>query len=301
MPTYKTVIDTIGQTPLVRLLRVPGAENDARGNIILAKLEGSNPAGSIKDRAALFMITEAEKKGLLKAGDTLIEPTSGNTGIGLAMVGALRGYRVILVMSDDQSLERRQSMMAYGAELVLTPASDGIEGVRDAAARMVAAGKGVMLDQFSNTDNPLAHYRTTGPEIWEQTQGSVTHFVASMGTTGTVIGTGQFLHEKNPAIQVIGCQPDKDSDIPGIKNWSQAYMPMIYRPDVTDWVVDVRAADALAMTRRLAREEGICAGLSSGASVVAALRVAETQRHATIVVIICDRGDRYLSTGIFGE
>lgn len=299
MPTYKTLIETIGHTPLVRLQRIPGIENEAHGNIILAKLEGNNPGGSIKDRAALFMIQEAEKKGILKPGDTLIEPTSGNTGIGLAMVGALRGYRVVLVMSDDQSLERRQSMQAFGAEIVLTPASGGIELARDTANRLVAEGKGVMLDQFSNTDNPLGHYCTTGPEIWEQTEGTITHFVASMGTTGTVIGTGEYLHEHNPAIQVVGCQPDKDSDIPGIKNWSLAYMPMIYRPDVTDWVVDVRAEDAENMTRRLAKEEGICCGISSGASVVAALRVAENQKNATIVVIICDRGDRYLSTGIF--
>ena len=269
--------------------------------MILAKLEGNNPAGSVKDRPALSMIMHAEKRGRIKPGDTLIEATSGNTGIALAMVAAMRGYRMVLIMPENQSLERRQSMRAFGAELVLTPKSGGMEAARDLSERMVAEGKGVMLDQFANPDNPLAHYEATGPEIWRDTVGGITHFVSSMGTTGTIMGVSRFLKEKNPAIEVVGCQPEEGSQIAGIRKWPEAYLPKIYDKTRVDRLEYVSQGDAEEMTRRLAREEGIFAGVSSGGAMCVALRVAETLRNAVIVSIVCDRGDRYLSTGIFPD
>ena len=296
---YKSLEDYVGNTPLVRLRRLPGAENEARGNIILAKLEGNNPAGSVKDRPALSMIQRAAARGSIRPGDTLIEATSGNTGIALAMASAIMGYRLILVMPENQSVERRQSMRAYGAELVLTPKEGGMELARDLAQRMQAEGRGVLLDQFSNPDNPAAHYAGTGPEIWRDTAGGITHFVSSMGTTGTIVGTGQFLKEQNPRIQVIGCQPEEGSQIAGIRKWPQEYLPKIYRPELVDRIEYVSQAAAEAMTRRLAAEEGIFAGVSSGGALAVALRLAEQVENATIVSIVCDRGDRYLSTGVF--
>ena len=295
----KTLQDFVGNTPLVALQRLPGAASEARGNRVLLKLEGNNPAGSVKDRPALSMIQRAAARGSIRPGDTLIEATSGNTGIALAMASAIMGYRLILVMPENQSVERRQSMRAYGAELVLTPKEGGMELARDLAQRMQAEGRGVLLDQFSNPDNPAAHYAGTGPEIWRDTAGGITHFVSSMGTTGTIVGTGQFLKEQNPRIQVIGCQPEEGSQIAGIRKWPQEYLPKIYRPELVDRIEYVSQAAAEAMTRRLAAEEGIFAGVSSGGALVVALRLAEQVENATIVSIVCDRGDRYLSTGVF--
>ena len=298
--TYPTLEDFIGNTPLVRLVRVPGPEAAARGNVVLAKLEGNNPAGSVKDRPALSMIARAEARGEIKPGDTLIEATSGNTGIALAMVAAMRGYRMVLIMPDNLSVERRASMTAYGAQLILTPASKGgMEHARDLAMQMQQEGRGKVLDQFANPDNPLAHYETTGPEVWEATGGRVTHFVASMGTTGTIMGVSRYLKERNPAISIIGAQPTDGSQIPGIRKWPQAYLPKIFDPKRVDQVEYVSQADAEAMARRLAAEEGIFAGISSGGSLAIALRVAAEARDAVIVSIVCDRGDRYLSTGVF--
>ena len=295
----KTLQDFVGNTPLVALQRLPGAAGEARGNRVLLKLEGNNPAGSVKDRPALSMIQRAAARGSIRPGDTLIEATSGNTGIALAMASAIMGYRLILVMPENQSVERRQSMRAYGAELVLTPKEGGMELARDLAQRMQAEGRGVLLDQFSNPDNPAAHYASTGPEIWRDTAGGITHFVSSMGTTGTIVGTGQFLKEQNPHIQVIGCQPEEGSQIAGIRKWPQEYLPKIYRPELVDRIEYVSQAAAEAMTRRLAAEEGIFAGVSSGGALAVALRLAEQVENATIVSIVCDRGDRYLSTGVF--
>ena len=295
----KTLQDFVGNTPLVALQRLPGAAGEARGNRVLLKLEGNNPAGSVKDRPALSMIQRAAVRGSIRPGDTLIEATSGNTGIALAMASAIMGYRLILVMPENQSVERRQSMRAYGAELVLTPKEGGMELARDLAQRMQAEGRGVLLDQFSNPDNPAAHYAGTGPEIWRDTAGGITHFVSSMGTTGTIVGTGQFLKEQNPRIQVIGCQPEEGSQIAGIRKWPQEYLPKIYRPELVDRIEYVSQAAAEAMTRRLAAEEGIFAGVSSGGALAVALRLAEQVENATIVSIVCDRGDRYLSTGVF--
>ena len=299
MTMYKTLQDFVGNTPLVRLVRIPGLDNERRGNIILAKLEGNNPAGSVKDRPALSMIVRAEARGDIKPGDTLIEATSGNTGIALAMAAAMKGYRMILVMPENQSIERRQSMRAFGAELVLTPRDGGMELARDVAEKMRDAGQGIILDQFANPDNPLAHYEGTGPEIWRDTGGKVTHFVSSMGTTGTIMGTSRFLKEKNPAIQVVGCQPDEGSQIPGIRKWPEAYLPRIFDRSRIDRVENVSQADAEAMTRRLAMEEGIFAGISSGGALAVALRLSHELENAVIVTIVCDRGDRYLSTGVF--
>lgn len=296
---FKTLEDFVGRTPLVRLKRIPGPEIEARGNVILGKLEGNNPAGSVKDRPALSMIVRAEKRGDIRPGDTLIEATSGNTGIALAMAAAMRGYKMILVMPENQSIERRQTMRAFGADLVLVPQSGGMEMARDVAESMRNEGKGVILDQFANPDNPLSHYESTGPEIWEDTQGSITHFVSSMGTTGTIVGTSRFLKEKNPDIQIIGCQPDEGSQIPGIRKWPEAYLPKIYDPRHVDRLEYVGQAEAEAMTRRLAREEGIFAGISSGGALHVALRIAQQVENAVIVSIVCDRGDRYLSTGVF--
>ncbi|MFN3884694.1 MAG: cysteine synthase CysM [Rhodocyclaceae bacterium] len=294
-----TLEDFVGNTPLVRLQRLPGEENARRNNLILAKLEGNNPAGSVKDRPALSMILEAEKRGEIKPGDTLIEATSGNTGIALAMVAALRGYRMILVMPENQSVERRQSMRAYGARLILTPKAAGMEGARDEAERLVKAGQGVMLDQFSNPDNPLAHYRGTAPEIWRDTEGRITHFVSSMGTTGTIMGCSRYFKEVNPAIQIIGCQPEEGAQIPGIRKWPPEYLPKICDFSRIDRLEYVSQAQAEEMTRRLAREEGIFAGISSGGAMAVALRIATEVENAVIVGIVCDRGDRYLSTGVF--
>ena len=296
---YKTLEDFVGNTPLVQLKRLPGEAIAQRGNVILAKLEGNNPAGSVKDRPALSMISHAEQRGEIRPGDTLIEATSGNTGIALAMAAAMRGYRMILVMPENQSLERRQTMRAYGAELILTPRDGGMELARDVAEKMRDEGKGIILDQFGNPDNPIAHYEGTGPEIWRDTEGRVTHFVSSMGTTGTIMGTSRFLKEKNPAIQIVGCQPDEGSQIPGIRKWPEAYLPKIYAPTNVDRIEYVSQADAEAMTRRLATEEGIFAGISSGGALAVALRLSQQLENATIVSIICDRGDRYLSTGVF--
>ena len=299
MTMYKTLQDFVGNTPLVRLVRIPGLDNERRGNVILAKLEGNNPAGSVKDRPALSMIVRAEARGDIKPGDTLIEATSGNTGIALAMAAAMKGYRMVLVMPENQSIERRQSMRAFGAELVLTPRDGGMELARDVAEKMRDAGQGIILDQFANPDNPLAHYEGTGPEIWRDTGGKVTHFVSSMGTTGTIMGTSRFLKEKNPAIQVVGCQPDEGSQIPGIRKWPEAYLPRIFDRSRIDRVENVSQADAEAMTRRLAMEEGIFAGISSGGALAVALRLSHELENAVIVTIVCDRGDRYLSTGVF--
>lgn len=292
---YKTLEDFVGHTPLVRLKRIEAGRN----NVILAKLEGNNPAGSVKDRPALSMIMHAEARGEIRPGDTLIEATSGNTGIALAMAAAMRGYRMILVMPENQSVERRQTMRAFGAELVLTARDGGMEMARDVAERMRDEGQGIILDQFANADNPLSHFEGTGPEIWEQTSGRITHFVSSMGTTGTIMGCSRFLKDKNPAIRIIGCQPEEGSQIPGIRKWPEAYLPRIYDKSRVDALEYVNQADAEEMTRRLAREEGIFAGISSGGSMHVALRVAGQCENAVIVSIICDRGDRYLSTGVF--
>ncbi|MBA3996752.1 MAG: cysteine synthase B [Candidatus Accumulibacter sp.] len=299
MPAYKTLEDYVGGTPLVRLKRLPGAEAEARGNVVLLKLEGNNPAGSVKDRPALSMISRAEKRGDIKPGDTLIEATSGNTGIALAMAAAMGGYRMILVMPENQSVERRQTMRAFGAELVLTPKDGGMELARDVAEKMQGEGRGIILDQFANPDNPLAHYEGTGPEIWRETEGQVTHFVSSMGTTGTIMGVSHYLKEQNPAICIVGCQPEDGSQIPGIRKWPEAYLPKIFDRSRVDRVESVSQAEAEEMTRRLAAEEGIFAGISSGGALAVALRLAREAENATIVSIVCDRGDRYLSTGIF--
>lgn len=300
MKSYPTIEDTIGKTPLVRLQRIPGAGNAARGNIILGKLEGNNPAGSVKDRPALSMIKRAEERGEIKPGDTLIEATSGNTGIALALVAAIRGYKMVLIMPDNLSIERRAAMTAYGAELILTPAaSGGMEYARDLALSMQSEGKGKVLDQFANPDNPLAHVETTGPEIWDDTHGAVTHFVSAMGTTGTIMGVSTYLKSRNPEIQIVGAQPTEGSSIPGIRKWPEAYLPSIYDGSRVDRVEYVTQADAEQMARRLASEEGIFAGISAAGALVTALRVAEEVSNATIVFIVCDRGDRYLSTGVF--
>ena len=292
---WKTIEDTVGNTPLVQLKRLPGRTS----NVVLCKLEGDNPAGSVKDRPALSMVRRAEERGTIKPGDVLIEPTSGNTGIALAMAAAMRGYEMVLIMPEHLSVERRQAMRAYGAQIILTPQQGGMEAARDLAQRMVAEGKGVMLDQFANPDNPRAHYEGTGPEIWRDTEGRITHFVSSMGTTGTIMGAGRFLKEHNPAIEIIGCQPTEGSQIPGIRKWPEAYLPKIYDRGRVDRLEYVSQTEAEDMTRRLAREEGIFAGISSGGAVHVALRISDSVENAVIVAIICDRGDRYLSTGVF--
>ena len=292
---HNTLEHFIGNTPLVRLQRIVGATS----NVVLAKLEGNNPAGSVKDRPALSMIRRAQERGDVKPGDTLIEPTSGNTGIALAMAAAMMGYRMVLVMPEHLSIERRQTMAAFGAEIVLTPQTGGMEMARDVAEKMRDEGKGVILDQFANPDNPLAHYEGTGPEIWRDTGGTITHFVSSMGTTGTIMGVSRYLKEQNPAIQVVGCQPADGSQIPGIRKWPAAYLPKICDWTRVDRVIEVTQADAENMTRRLAREEGIFAGVSSGGAMWSALQVSAEVSDAVIVSIVCDRGDRYLSTGIF--
>jgi cysteine synthase B len=295
-----TIEDFIGNTPLVRLQRL-NSGFEKNGNTILAKLEGNNPAGSVKDRPAISMIRRAEERGTIKKGDVLIEPTSGNTGIGLAMAAAIRGYRMLLIMPEHLSVERRQTMRAFGAEIILTPQKGGMEAARDLAEKMVKEKKGTMLDQFANPDNPLAHYETTGPEIWRDTGGGITHFVSSMGTTGTIMGCSRYFKEKNPKIQIVGCQPDEGSQIPGIRKWPEAYLPKIYDKARVDRVENVSQADAEEMARRLAREEGIFAGISSGGAVAVALRISQELKNAVIVTIICDRGDRYLSTGVFPD
>jgi cysteine synthase B len=296
-----TLEDFIGDTPLVRLQRLPGDENAKNKNLILAKLEGNNPAGSVKDRPAISMVRHAERRGRIKPGDTLIEPTSGNTGIALAMAAAIRGYKMILIMPEHLSAERRQTMRAFGAQIILTPQKGGMEAARDLAEKMVKEGKGTMLDQFANPDNPLSHYESTGPEIWRDTEGKLTHFVSSMGTTGTIMGCSRFLKEKNPKVQIVGCQPAEGSQIPGIRKWPEAYLPKIYDRKRVDRVENVTQAEAEAMTRRLAREEGIFAGISSGGAVHVALRISRELKNAMIVTIVCDRGDRYLSTGVFPD
>jgi S-sulfo-L-cysteine synthase (O-acetyl-L-serine-dependent) len=293
----KYLEDFVGNTPLVRLKRLTAGT----GNVVLAKLEGNNPAGSVKDRPALSMIKRAQERGDIHPGDTLIEPTSGNTGIALAMAATMMGYRMILVMPEHLSVERRQTMRAFGAEIVLTPKSGGMEMARDVAERMRDEGKGVILDQFANPDNPVSHYEGTGPEIWRDTQGRITHFVSSMGTTGTIMGVSRFLKERNPAIRIIGAQPSEGSNIPGIRKWPEAYLPKIYRHECVDELIEVSQADAEETTRRLARDEGIFAGISSGGAMWVALRVAERVTDAVIVTIVCDRGDRYLSTGVFPD
>ena len=298
---YQGIEDSVGNTPLVRLKRIPGTANDRAGNLILAKLEGNNPAGSVKDRPALSMVVRAERRGTIKAGDTLIEATSGNTGIALAMAAAMRGYRMVLVMPEHLSVERRQTMRAFGAEIILTPKAGGMEGARDLAEKMRDRGEGVILDQFANPDNPLAHYEGTGPEIWRDTAGRITHFVSSMGTTGTIMGVSRFLKEQNPQVQIVGCEPTEGSQIPGIRKWPEAYLPRIYDAARVDRVEAVSQSDAEEMTRRMAREEGIFAGISSGGALCVALRVAAEVKNAVIVSIVCDRGDRYLSTGVFPD
>jgi S-sulfo-L-cysteine synthase (O-acetyl-L-serine-dependent) len=296
---YPTIEDAIGRTPLVALQRIGAADNAARGNVILGKLEGNNPAGSVKDRPALSMIRRAEERGDIKPGDTLIEATSGNTGIALAMAAAIKGYRMVLIMPEDLSIERAQTMKAFGAELILTPKSGGMESARDLAEKMQAEGKGRVLDQFANPDNPRVHYETTGPELWEQTGGRITHFVSAMGTTGTITGVSRFLKEKNPAIRIVGAQPSEGSRIPGIRKWPQEYLPKIYDPKAVDELVYVSQGDAEDMARRMAREEGIFGGISAAGALWAALQVARQVENATIAFVVCDRGDRYLSTGVF--
>jgi cysteine synthase B len=293
--SFKPIEAFVGNTPLVKLKRIPGNTT----NTLLVKLEGNNPAGSVKDRPALSMIARAEARGDIRAGDTLIEATSGNTGIALAMAAAMKGYKMVLVMPENQSLERRQTMRAFGAELILTPKEGSMEMARDVAMRMQAEGRGKVLNQFANPDNPLAHYEGTGPEIWRDTQGTVTHFVSSMGTTGTIMGTSRFLKEQNPAIQIIGVQPEEGSQIPGIRKWTPEYLPEIYDPSRVDQLLYVGQQEAEIMTRRLAEEEGIFAGISSGGALHVALQLSQQLSHAVIVSIVCDRGDRYLSTGVF--
>jgi S-sulfo-L-cysteine synthase (O-acetyl-L-serine-dependent) len=300
--TVGSIDQTIGNTPLVRLQRIPGPDNERRGNVILGKLEGSNPGGSVKDRPALSMIRRAEERGEIRPGDRLIEATSGNTGIALAMIAAMKGYRMTLIMPDNLSAERRVSMTAYGAELILTPASKGgMEHARDLAMEMQARGEGKVLDQFANGDNPRVHYETTGPEIWRDTAGGVTHFVSAMGTTGTIMGVSRYLKEQNPKVEIVGAQPAEGSQIPGIRKWPEAYLPRIYDPRRVDRIEYVTQADAEAMARRMATEEGIFCGISAAGALSIALRVAAGSRDATIVFIVCDRGDRYLSTGVFNR
>ncbi|QKO22466.1 cysteine synthase CysM [Rhodoferax sp. BAB1] len=296
---YPTIEDAIGKTPLVALQRIGATENAARGNVVLGKLEGNNPAGSVKDRPALSMIQRAEERGEIKPGDTLIEATSGNTGIALAMAAAIKGYRMVLIMPEDLSIERAQTMKAFGAELILTPKSGGMEYARDLATQMEQVGKGRVLDQFANADNPRIHYETTGPELWEQTGGRITHFVSAMGTTGTITGVSRFLKEKNPEIRIIGAQPSEGSRIPGIRKWPQEYLPKIYDPSAVDELVYVSQSDAEEMCRRLAREEGIFAGISAAGACWVAQQITARETNATIAFIVCDRGDRYLSTGVF--
>ena len=296
---YPSIEDSIGKTPLVRLQRIGADENSKRGNVILGKLEGNNPAGSVKDRPALSMIRRAQERGEIKPGDTLIEATSGNTGIALAMAAAIKGYRMILIMPEDLSIERAQTMKAFGAELILTPKSGGIEYARDLALQMQRDGKGKVLDQFANADNPRVHYETTGPEIWADTKGRVTHFVSAMGTTGTITGVSQFLKEKNPKVQIIGVQPMDGSRIPGIRKWPQEYLPKIYNPANVDELLYVSQETAEDMCRRMAREEGIFGGISAAGACWVAQEIAKRESNATIVFIVCDRGDRYLSTGVF--
>jgi cysteine synthase B len=296
---YATIEDVIGSTPLVRLQRLPGADNAERGNVILGKLEGNNPAGSVKDRPAMSMIRRAEERGDIAPGDTLIEATSGNTGIALAMAAAIRGYHMVLIMPEDLSIERAQTMKAYGAELILTPRSGGMEYARDLAEQMQKDGKGRVLDQFANADNPRVHFETTGPEIWQQTEGRITHFVSAMGTTGTITGVGRYLKAHSPSVRIIGAQPAEGSRIPGIRKWPQEYLPKIYDPSQVDELVLVGQADAEDMARRLARQEGIFAGISAAGAAWVALKIAQQVRDATIVFIVCDRGERYLSTGVF--
>lgn len=297
--TYQTIEDTIGNTPLVQLVRLPDEEIRARHNVVLAKLEGNNPAGSVKDRAALSMISKAEARGRIKPGDTLIESTSGNTGIALAMAAAIRGYKMVLLMPEDLSVERRQSMAAYGAQIILTPVKGGMEYARDLAEQMERDGRGIILDQFANPDNTRAHYEGTGPEIWRDTHGGITHFVSAMGTTGTIMGVSTFLKEKNPAIQIIGAQPEEGSRIPGIRKWPEKYLPKIFDRARVDRTENVSQSAAEAMARRMAAVEGIFSGISSGGACEVALRIAREVENSTIVFIVCDRGDRYLSTGIF--
>ncbi len=296
---YPTLEDTIGNTPLIALQRIGAGTNRERGNVVLAKLEGNNPAGSVKDRPALSMIRRAEERGEIAPGDTLIEATSGNTGIALAMAAAVRGYRMVLIMPEDLSIERAQTMKAFGAELILTPKSGGMECARDLADQMVAQGKGKVLDQFANPDNPRIHYETTGPELWKQTRGRITHFVSAMGTTGTITGVSRFLKQQNPEVRIIGTQPSEGSRIPGIRKWPQQYLPRIYDPKAVDELVYVSQADAEEMCRRLAREEGIFAGISAAGACWVAQQIAAREQEATIAFIVCDRGDRYLSTGVF--
>jgi len=296
---YPTIEDAIGKTPLVALQRIGATENTARGNVILGKLEGNNPAGSVKDRPALSMIQRAEERGEITPGDTLIEATSGNTGIALAMAAAIKGYRMVLIMPEDLSIERAQTMKAFGAELILTPKSGGMEYARDLATQMEKSGKGRVLDQFANPDNPRIHYETTGPELWEQTGGRITHFVSAMGTTGTITGVSRFLKEKNPQVKIIGAQPQEGSRIPGIRKWPQEYLPKIYDPNAVDELVYVSQSDAEEMCRRLAREEGIFGGISAAGACWVAQQIAARVENATIVFVVCDRGDRYLSTGVF--
>ncbi len=297
--SYQSLEQSVGKTPLVRLTRIGGAANQARGNIILGKLEGHNPAGSVKDRPAVSMIARAEARGEIKPGDTLIEATSGNTGIALAMAAAMRGYRMVLIMPENLSLERRQSMKAFGAELILVSQALGMEGARDLADEMARQGQGKVLNQFSNDDNWLAHYETTGPEIWQDTQGTVTHFISAMGTTGTITGVSRFLKEKNERVVIVGAQPSDGSSIPGIRKWAPAYVPPIRQKALIDRIEEISQADAEEMARRLAREEGLFCGISAAGAAIIALRVAEEVENATIVFIVCDRGDRYLSTGVF--
>lgn len=299
--SYPTLESTIGNTPLARLQRLAGAENTKRGNVILAKMEGNNPAGSVKDRAALSMIDGAEKRGDIKPGDTLIEPTSGNTGIALAMVAAIRGYRMVLIMPDNLSIERRQVLKAFGAELILVTKAEGMEGARDLAADMQAKGKGTVLDQFGNNDNWRAHFEGTGPEIWQATDGQVTHFVSAMGTTGTITGVSRYLKSQRESVQIIGAQPSEGSSIPGIRKWPEAYMPGIYQHAMVDQIEEVSQTEAEEMARRMATEEGIFCGISAAGACSIALRIAEQVENATIVFIVCDRGDRYLSTGVFPD
>ncbi|WP_208301088.1 cysteine synthase CysM [Comamonas sp. JUb58] len=296
---YPTIEDAIGKTPLVALQRIGADYNEANGNVVLGKLEGNNPAGSVKDRPAVSMIQRAQERGEIKPGDTLIEATSGNTGIALAMAAAIKGYRMVLIMPEDLSIERAQTMKAYGAQLILTPKSGGMEYARDLADKMVAEGKGIVLDQFANPDNPRAHYETTGPEIWEQTGGQITHFVSAMGTTGTITGVSRYLKEKNPAVRIIGAQPTEGSRIPGIRKWPEEYLPKIYDPSAVDEMVYVTQNDAEDMARSLARDEGIFAGISAAGACHVAQEIARRERNATIVFVVCDRGDRYLSTGVF--
>ena len=296
---YKTLEDAIGSTPLVQLQRLPGAAVSARGTVVLGKLEGNNPAGSVKDRPAIGMIRGAEARGEIRPGDTLIEATSGNTGIALAMAAAIRGYRMVLIMPEDLSIERAQTMKAFGAELILTPKSGGMEYARDLAEKMQNEGKGRVLDQFANADNPGVHFQTTGPEIWADTQGRVTHFVSAMGTTGTITGVSQFLKSQNPAVRIVGVQPSEGSRIPGIRKWPEAYLPKIYDARNVDELVYVSQADAETMARRMAREEGLFAGISAAGACWVALQLAQRLENATVVFIVCDRGDRYLSTGVF--